>query len=94
MKFRCCRLPRPTHSRSRKGAWIEISVRAEFGNDPRVAPVRERGLKLKAPALLRFSFLVAPVRERGLKCFGGAVGADVLRRSRKGAWIEMSAVMA
>ena len=31
--------------RSRKGAWIEISVRAEFGNDPRVAPVRERGLK-------------------------------------------------
>ena len=35
----------PDFGRSRKGAWIEIAVRAEFGNDPRVAPARERGLK-------------------------------------------------
>ena len=28
-------IKRKQQGRSREGAWIEISVRAEFGNDPR-----------------------------------------------------------
>ena len=32
--------------RSRKGAWIEIGVTNWYDPAPRVAPVRERGLKL------------------------------------------------
>ena len=32
-------------SRSRKGAWIEISVAITYLNAKYVAPVRERGLK-------------------------------------------------
>ena len=47
--------------RSREGAWIEISVRAEFGNDPRVAPVRERGLKSR---INRYSFYSRRRRSR------------------------------
>ena len=32
-------------SRSREGAWIEISLNIYNNNDTAVAPVRERGLK-------------------------------------------------
>ena len=53
--------------RSRKGAWIEIKAYHHLkGQDP-VAPVRERGLKLRSDMLCLFLDLVAPVRERGLK---------------------------
>ena len=45
LKFAKAGIETLDRGRSRKGAWIEISVRAEFGNDPRVAPARERGLK-------------------------------------------------
>ena len=38
-------LPIGTKSRSRKGAWIEISVSSLFSRAAMVAPARERGLK-------------------------------------------------
>ena len=80
------------NGRSREGAWIEILNHYYLhDNSNKVAPVRERGLKL-APAIEELKQMhVAPVRERGLKC------VRVLRssnpkpsRSRKGAWIEMA----
>ena len=55
------------HSRSREGAWIEISNPNYGYPDGIVAPVRERGLKC-SPLLERlWPYGVAPVRERGLK---------------------------
>ena len=75
--------------RSRKGAWIEISVRAEFNNDPRVAPARERGLKFGSAAGAFAGGVVAPARERGLKFSQKTGVAFFFRRSRKGAWIEI-----
>ena len=77
--------------RSRKGAWIEISVLpASTVCSCRVAPVRERGLKYLIRTLPEITHDVAPVRERGLK-YGVYDSASILcvRRSRKGAWIEM-----
>ena len=53
--------------RSREGAWIEIGHHQETNQSTKVAPVRERGLKLLLAALLRLPIVVAPVRERGLK---------------------------
>ena len=38
LKLSICFAPVNIIVRSRKGAWIEISVRAEFGNDPRSLP--------------------------------------------------------
>ena len=53
--------------RSREGAWIEIVYLSVFYALFGVAPVRERGLKLTIPRILRRTPHVAPVRERGLK---------------------------
>ena len=56
-------------SRSREGAWIEISmdlVNELYGD---VAPVRERGLKFLCHNKLLLGYTVAPVRERGLKYY-------------------------
>ena len=58
-----------------------------------VAPVRERGLKfgvVRTPAIF---MIVAPVRERGLKYVNTITRtAEIFRRSREGAWIEMNDV--
>ena len=57
-----------TKGRSREGAWIERSTRPYGHKYNKVAPVRERGLKvilLKCSCNVRLP--VAPVRERGLK---------------------------
>ena len=59
----------PAYSRSRKGAWIEISKICFAADLVGVAPVRERGLKLLLRLLMIFLLGVAPVRERGLKFF-------------------------
>ena len=53
--------------RSREGAWIEISSCAAAAAWRKVAPVRERGLKLQCGRAEKIVTSVAPVRERGLK---------------------------
>ena len=68
-----------------KYAYNELPIDASV-----VAPARERGLKYYRLSCKRETALVAPARERGLK-FGGVGDAkDAGRRSRKGAWIEIS----
>ena len=54
-------------SRSREGAWIEISIRPYDHKYSKVAPARERGLKLDLIIMKQILFMVAPARERGLK---------------------------
>ena len=54
-------------SRSREGAWIEITYGYHRACYEIVAPVRERGLKFRNLSAARLSLVVAPVRERGLK---------------------------
>ncbi len=54
-------------SRSREGAWIEISARSYTKVVPNVAPARERGLKFTLNKCSILYELVAPARERGLK---------------------------
>ena len=82
-----------SRSRSRKGAWIEIyKERPAVPVEP-VAPARERGLKWKISALTAGYNLVAPARERGLKfVLLNVEQQNTIRRSRKGAWIEMVAM--
>ena len=53
--------------RSRKGAWIEMSLIGGALSNSAVAPARERGLKCQAFMLQRYYEIVAPARERGLK---------------------------
>ena len=77
--------------RSREGAWIEIGHHQETNQSTKVAPVRERGLKLLLAALLRLPIVVAPVRERGLKLLMVLLPyPQIIGRSREGAWIEIS----
>ena len=54
-------------SRSRKGAWIEITLTAEKCSRLAVAPARERGLKYIISSNIYTVEYVAPARERGLK---------------------------
>ena len=54
-------------SRSRKGAWIEIKKDCMSCHPDKVAPVRERGLKLLSLHQYSQTAAVAPARERGLK---------------------------
>ena len=56
----------------------------------KVAPARERGLKLLLAALLRLPIVVAPARERGLKCRSFFQQYQLDGRSREGAWIEIN----
>ena len=53
--------------RSREGAWIEISVRAEFGNDPRRRSREGAWIEITDYLVPTVSLTVAPARERGLK---------------------------
>ena len=56
-----------------------------------VAPARERGLKCPMPMYGIPGMMVAPARERGLKLMMVCLGILLaVRRSRKGAWIEMA----
>ena len=59
-----------------------------------VAPARERGLKYKIFFRVWLCYRVAPARERGLKLLTNAGPKIMLRRSREGAWIEISACAA
>ena len=77
-------------SRSREGAWIEISSPYKPPRVFLVAPVRERGLKWGVVSVHRETLHVAPVRERGLKLLCLAGGRQCLCRSREGAWIEIA----
>ena len=54
-------------SRSREGAWIEITAVVCSGLGRQVAPARERGLKCMVTRRARCALQVAPARERGLK---------------------------
>ena len=51
MKFLSIGLVQKILGRSREGAWIEISVDVRASSSMRVAPVRERGLKLLSVVL-------------------------------------------
>ena len=53
--------------RSREGAWIEIALLGLSDPAQRVAPARERGLKLRIWKGATMAVIVAPARERGLK---------------------------
>ena len=67
MKLLYSTIPSQLNSRSREGAWIEITATAAYASALRVAPARERGLKyISAPRIIAL-ILVAPARERGLK---------------------------
>ena len=55
------------YCRSRKGAWIEMSIIGGALSNSAVAPVRERGLKYNYQHRYQWAMEVAPVRERGLK---------------------------
>ena len=67
MKFDLRTAAKDGLSRSREGAWIEISASYSKSAKSKVAPARERGLKLLMLNLLIVGILVAPARERGLK---------------------------
>ena len=58
-----------TARRSREGAWIEIMDKGIAKINADVAPVRERGLKLRTRTTVLPTLWVAPARERGLKSF-------------------------
>ena len=88
---------RPIHvkRRSREGAWIEILVKYYRRANPLVAPARERGLKFLTWVRQLQQHQVAPARERGLKSISlTRYGAMVIGRSREGAWIEISWLIA
>ena len=46
-----------------------VDITANIAQSIEVAPVRERGLKLRIRPQLEFLQMVAPVRERGLKYY-------------------------
>ena len=57
----------------------------------KVAPLRERGLKLQTQQYPIYHNLVAPLRERGLKLSKQMhIRYDLHRRSFAGAWIEIA----
>ena len=76
-------------SRSREGAWIEISLIIKKGKSLSVAPARERGLKSCGQCL--GCRLDSRSREGAWIeiCNMCAVCIDINGRSREGAWIEM-----
>ena len=77
-------------SRSREGAWIEISIRPCGHKYSKVAPARERGLKLRMLSI-KISVLLRRSREGAwieMSIISGAL-SNSAGRSREGAWIEM-----
>ena len=78
-------------SRSREGAWIEISVPLLETACTKVAPARERGLKLLR-LLLSISLERSRSREGAwieIVVWSSALYLDK-SRSREGAWIEIA----
>ena len=80
--------------RSREGAWIEIAAGSSAKAANRVAPVRERGLKLLA--------VLCSFRRTGGRSREGAwieitaskrASAACRGRSREGAWIEIEYII-
>ena len=90
MKYKLLDAYREEGRRSREGAWIEIFHGALNTHVQRVAPARERGLKLRMLPILKTLHCVAPARERGLKLQEGRKNQGIPGRSREGAWIEIS----
>ena len=79
-------------SRSRKGAWIEIDNTGYARQVPRVAPVRERGLKYKWLSAW-FNALCHSRKGAWIEIANAAVLlTPIISRSRKGAWIEISEI--
>ena len=89
MKYKLLDAYREEGRRSREGAWIEIFHGALNTHVQRVAPARERGLKLRMLPILKTLHCVAPARERGLKLQEGRKNQGIPGRSREGAWIEI-----
>ena len=78
-----------TVSRSREGAWIEIGVSNWYDPAPRVAPVRERGLKCNH-AIPRLKNLSRSREGAWIEIRFCLTRAKLsLCRSREGAWIEI-----
>ena len=79
------------HSRSRKGAWIEIEIHPPLDCVLRSRSRKGAWIEISISLIISNTINVAPVRERGLK-FDVTVPTDTIRhcRSRKGAWIEIA----
>ena len=78
-----------TKRRSRKGAWIEITVAVDKSKVGDCAPARERGLKSRPCT----NTILPPIRSRKgawIEILKKQTGKNACMRSRKGAWIEIS----
>ena len=76
-------------SRSREGAWIEISLRLELSTTTARRSREGAWIEILGLDVDEENAEVAPARERGLKLVLLIVLPPLLRRSREGAWIEI-----
>ena len=77
--------------RSREGAWIEMLSIATLGSNPTVAPVRERGLKLRLQLLMLLRQMGRSREGAWIEILLILFSLTLLEcRSREGAWIEIA----
>ena len=79
------------HCRSRKGAWIEITLKIQRDNLEVGRSRKGAWIEILGGMVGPDINTVAPVRERGLKLEAVGVYVNPQCRSRKGAWIEIKA---